>query len=125
MGFAPQPKCAGCRDSARSGRKSCGEANHASQERRSNENCQHCVKHKRWIASNHSTDRCFFGDNLGYVKLVARASLAANDQPANKAENVTYLTTFYDTGATPTNFFKDVPDNFVAKKGCVKIAGEE
>ena len=90
--------------------------------------CTWCAKYKerRYLAKGHNTDRCFFGDNPGKVRLDAQAG--ANNAQVEQEDNIPdsdYFSAFYDAGATPTSFFKDKPRNFQPVTGVVRTAGAD
>jgi hypothetical protein len=81
------------------------------------------------LKNGHNTERCFYGDNIGFVKLNKNGQqyppspkIATNCfSQSNQSNTPKY---YYDTGATPTSFVKTKPNNFLKVLGNVNTAGE-
>jgi histone deacetylase 1/2 len=96
--------------------------------------CEFCSKHRKRISKSHNTESCFFGDTPGWSK-TKTANIAQNQinshngDDSNKPESSSYpvclnvsTPIFYDTGCTPTSYFKDKPANLMHFNGTVKTA---
>jgi hypothetical protein len=73
----------------------------AEQSNKSQRKCEYCDKHRKRLSKSHNTDKCFYGEAL----------LSGP--------------TIYDTGCTPTSFFRDLPSKFVPANGWVKTAADQ
>ena len=99
-----------------------------------NKKCEFCTRHRKRISNSHDTANCFFGDKPGWNKtqvanLAQDQTAEKKDDDSNKSETSPYpaclnvsAPIFYDTGCTPTSYFKDKPANLVHFEGSVKTA---
>jgi hypothetical protein len=79
--------------------------------------CAFCMKHNRFsIQQSHSTDRCFYGDQPGWNRLIVEANHVAKD--SNKQDSC-YLPAkaYFDTGCSGGSFFNSNVPNMVHARG--------
>ena len=84
--------------------------------------CDYCEKHRPKMSKSHNTDKCFFGDVKGTERL--KSFNAEGNKDTSNYTALLSAITIYDTGCTPTSFFKDLPNKFVSRPGWVKTAAD-
>ena len=107
----------------------------ANQVVKSSKKCDYCLKFRKRLSKSHNTSDCYFGDNEGWKK-IQKTNLANEsnsdevDSDSNKDDSLSYSCMnvspiFYDTGCTPTSYFKDKPMNLKPYHGSVKTASNQ
>ncbi|MEY5045629.1 MAG: hypothetical protein RL713_854, partial [Bacteroidota bacterium] len=97
--------------------------------------CDYCLKYRKRLSKSHNTPDCFFGDNEGWNKLqksnLAKESGESENENSNKGDSsysslcMSVSPVYYDTGCTPTSYFKDKPMNLKHYDGSVKTASNQ
>jgi len=85
------------------------------------EQCAYCKKHRQEKAKSHRKEKCWYGDQPGYVKLSANkaGNFYSSFQVSTSKDHEVYL----DTGCANGSFTKDRPKiNFSAATGRVQTA---